>query len=294
LRGIVKRGRKYYLGVTTITQDVDDFLQTAYGKEIVTNSAIQILLKQHSAAIELIGKTFYLSEGEKQLLLSADKGEGIFFAGQNHVAIQVIASKEEHDLITSNPEDLLRKKIAQKQADLVKEKLPINEEEVNPPPTPPLEKGGERPDSTSSDVARPASVQQNKNFGVAKPEEQKPFVVEVEETPEQKLKKRIEEMEAQEKTEEAKPVSAPPLRDSDVARPASEMPKSQELFKAGTSTAKKPVFLINQQEEVKIPQPPQLVKKPVSAPPERGSDVARPEDKNKLTYEELFGNDKQV
>ena len=109
LRGIVKRGRKYYLGVTTITQDVDDFLGTAYGKEIVTNSSIQILLKQHSAAIDKIGEVFYLSEGEKQLLLSANKGEGIFFAGQNHVAIQIIASADEHNLITSNPEDILKK-----------------------------------------------------------------------------------------------------------------------------------------------------------------------------------------
>jgi len=110
LRGIVKRGRKYYLGVTTITQDVDDFLRTAYGKEIVTNSSIQILLKQHSAAIDQIGEVFYLSDGEKQLLLSASKGEGIFFAGQNHVAIQIIASADEHNLITSNPEDILKKK----------------------------------------------------------------------------------------------------------------------------------------------------------------------------------------
>jgi hypothetical protein len=110
LRGIVKRGRKYYLGVTTITQDVDDFLATPYGKEIVTNSSIQILLKQHSAAIDQVGQVFYLSEGEKQLLLSADKGEGIFFAGQNHVAIRVIASPSEHKLITSNPEEVMRMK----------------------------------------------------------------------------------------------------------------------------------------------------------------------------------------
>lgn len=110
LRGIVKRGRKYYLGVTTITQDVDDFLETPYGKEIVTNSSIQILLKQHSAAIDQIGDVFYLSEGEKQLLLTADKGEGIFFAGQNHVAIRVIASESEHKLITSNPEEVLKMK----------------------------------------------------------------------------------------------------------------------------------------------------------------------------------------
>lgn len=137
LRGIVKRGRKYYLGVTTITQDVDDFLETPYGKEIVTNSAIQILMKQHSAAIDKVGETFYLSDGEKQLLLSADKGEGIFFAGQNHVAIQVIASEEEHNLITSNPEDILRKRIAEKQASLAKQVLPTTnpgEDQVIMPP----------------------------------------------------------------------------------------------------------------------------------------------------------------
>lgn len=127
LRGIVKRGRKYYLGVTTITQDVDDFLETPYGKEIVTNSSIQILLKQHSAAIDKIGQIFYLSEGEKQLLLSADKGEGIFFAGQNHVAIRVIASESEHKLITSDPEELMRmkgKKMGLEKTD--EDDLPIN------------------------------------------------------------------------------------------------------------------------------------------------------------------------
>ncbi len=115
LRSIVKRGRKYYLGVTTVTQDVDDFLKTDFGKEIVTNSAIQILLKQHSAAIDQIGEVFYLSEGEKQLLLTADKGEGIFFAGANHVAIRVIASEEENKLITSNPEELLKIKQEKKE-----------------------------------------------------------------------------------------------------------------------------------------------------------------------------------
>lgn len=138
LRGIVKRGRKYYLGVTTITQDVDDFLETPYGKEIVTNSAIQILLKQHSAAIDLIGETFYLSQGEKQLLLSADKGEGIFFAGQNHVAIKVIASEDEHKLITSNPEELLKKKTVDSQkmmtAELKTPSTPFDQEEPNPSP----------------------------------------------------------------------------------------------------------------------------------------------------------------
>ncbi|HOZ81193.1 MAG TPA: ATP-binding protein, partial [Candidatus Woesebacteria bacterium] len=129
LRGIVKRGRKYYLGVTTITQDVDDFLATPYGKEIVTNSSIQILLKQHSAAIDQVGQVFYLSEGEKQLLLSADKGEGIFFAGQNHVAIKVVASEDEHRLITSNPEEVM--KIKQQKLKLAEERLETSLPAIN-------------------------------------------------------------------------------------------------------------------------------------------------------------------
>ena len=103
---IAKRARKYFLGLTTITQDVEDFLNTDYGKAIVTNSSIQILLKQSPAAIDNIAETFYLSEGEKHLLLAADVGEGIFFAGANHVAIRVIASEDEHYLVTSKPEEL--------------------------------------------------------------------------------------------------------------------------------------------------------------------------------------------
>lgn len=102
-----KRARKYYLGLTTITQDIEDFLSTDYGKAIITNSSIQILLKQSPAAIDKISQTFYLSEGEKHLLLSSDVGEGLFFAGPNHVAMKVIASPEEHKIITTNPEELL-------------------------------------------------------------------------------------------------------------------------------------------------------------------------------------------
>jgi len=104
--GIAKRARKYYLGLTTITQDVEDFLNTDYGKAIVTNSSIQILLKQSPAAIDQVADTFYLSEGEKHLLLSADIGEGIFFAGPNHVAIRIVASDDEHALVTTNPKEL--------------------------------------------------------------------------------------------------------------------------------------------------------------------------------------------
>lgn len=104
---IAKRARKYYLGLTTITQDVEDFLDTDYGKAIVTNSSIQILMKQSPAAIDRVADVFYLSEGEKHLLLAADVGEGIFFAGANHVAIRVIAAEDEHYLVTSKPEELL-------------------------------------------------------------------------------------------------------------------------------------------------------------------------------------------
>lgn len=105
LESIAKRARKYYLGLTTITQDAPDFLASPYGKSIITNSSIQILMKQHPAAIDQIGEIFYLSQGEKNLLLSADIGEGLFFAGENHVAIQVISSSQEHKLISTDPRE---------------------------------------------------------------------------------------------------------------------------------------------------------------------------------------------
>lgn len=104
---LVKRCRKYYMGVTTITQDVNDFLTSPYGQAIVTNSSLQILLKQSPAAIDLVKKTFLLTEGEKYLLLECGLGEGIFFAGNKHVAIKVVASYSEDQLITSDPRQLL-------------------------------------------------------------------------------------------------------------------------------------------------------------------------------------------
>jgi len=107
LYGIAKRARKYYLGLTTITQDVEDFLNNDYGKAIITNSSIQLLMKQSPAAIETVGDIFYLSQGEKNLLLACDVGHGLFFAGNNHVAIKVVASPEEHQLITSKPAEIL-------------------------------------------------------------------------------------------------------------------------------------------------------------------------------------------
>lgn len=107
---MVKRARKYYLGVTTISQDVEDFIGQDRGKEIVSNSAMQVLLKQAPASIETIGKVFNLSYGEKRLLLSAGVGQGIFFAGNTHVAMRVVASEEEHQLITSNPQEILARR----------------------------------------------------------------------------------------------------------------------------------------------------------------------------------------
>ncbi|MGI5827138.1 MAG: VirB4-like conjugal transfer ATPase, CD1110 family [Patescibacteria group bacterium] len=104
---LVKRCRKYYLGITTITQDVNDFLSSPYGQAIVNNSSMQLLLRQSPAAIDLVQKTFLLTEGEKYLLLEGGLGEGIFFAGNKHVAIKVVASYSEDQLITSDPRQLL-------------------------------------------------------------------------------------------------------------------------------------------------------------------------------------------
>lgn len=109
---IAKRARKYYLGLTTATQDVEDFLKTDYGKAVLTNSSIQILLKQGTAEVDMVGETFYLSEGERELLISASVGEGLFFAGQSHVAIQSVAAPFEHEIITSNPAEAAAKQRA--------------------------------------------------------------------------------------------------------------------------------------------------------------------------------------
>ncbi len=112
---LVKRCRKYYLGVTTITQDVNDFLTSPYGRAIVTNSAIQLLLKQSPAAIDLVQQTFLLTQGEKYLLLESGVGEGIFFAGNRHAAIKIIASYTEDQIITSDTRQLLEIEAAKKE-----------------------------------------------------------------------------------------------------------------------------------------------------------------------------------
>lgn len=113
--GIAKRCRKYFTGLTTITQDVNDFLASRYGKAIVTNSSIQLLLKQSPASIDIISETFYLTDQEKFMLLESNVGEGIFFAGNKHVAIKVIASYSEDQIITTNPAQLLEIEQAKKE-----------------------------------------------------------------------------------------------------------------------------------------------------------------------------------
>jgi len=116
LYGLVKRARKYWLGVTTITQDVNDFMKSEYGQPIITNSALKILMKQSPATINTVQKTFNLTEEEKYILLEPAVGEGIFFAGQKHVAIKVVASYTEDQIITTSPQEVL--KIKRAKADL--------------------------------------------------------------------------------------------------------------------------------------------------------------------------------
>jgi conjugal transfer ATP-binding protein TraC len=107
LFGLAKRGRKYFLGMATITQDVEDFLRSPYGVPIITNSSMQMLMKQSPSSIDIVQQTFNLTDEEKFLLLESDVGEGIFFAGLKHVAIKVIASYTEDQIITSDPSQVL-------------------------------------------------------------------------------------------------------------------------------------------------------------------------------------------
>ena len=115
LFGTVKRARKYWLGVTTITQDVNDFMKSDYGKPIVTNSALMLLMKQSPATIAVVQQMFNLTEEEKMLLLESPVGEGIFFAGTKHVLIKILASYTEEQIITTSPEEVLKIKQAKRE-----------------------------------------------------------------------------------------------------------------------------------------------------------------------------------
>jgi len=100
---LVKRARKYNLGITTITQDVEDFAQSTYGKPIITNSSIQVLLKQSTASIDALENIFKLTDQEKYILLNSAVWQGLFFAWAEHVGIQVVASFYEEQIVSSDP-----------------------------------------------------------------------------------------------------------------------------------------------------------------------------------------------
>jgi type IV secretory pathway VirB4 component len=99
---LIKRARKFGLWVTTITQDVEDFLRSEYGKPIVSNASLQFLLRQSTSSIEALEKTFWLSEAEKQLLVSANIGEWLMVAWNQHVGVKILASPGEKEFITTD------------------------------------------------------------------------------------------------------------------------------------------------------------------------------------------------
>jgi len=181
---LVKRCRKYYLGVTTITQDVNDFLRSQYGQAIVTNSSMQLLLKQSPSGVETIQKTFMLTEGEKYLLLESAIGEGIFFAGLKHAAIKIIASYTEDQLITSDPKQLMELEKAKKEFEAqfgktgagVPEKAPMQpQKETKVPPAEATEEPFESPledtEPKAEELGPPETVKKAKTppVGAKKP-----------------------------------------------------------------------------------------------------------------------------
>ena len=143
--------------MTTATQDVEDFLKNEYGKAVLTNSSIQILLKQGTAEVDMIADTFYLSEGEKALLLSSDVGEGLFFAGQNHVAMKVFAAPFEHELITSNPMELLKRQEAKEASDKQDQAEQATEVPATPQITTDMNQILNTPSPAASPVVEPQS-----------------------------------------------------------------------------------------------------------------------------------------
>ena len=103
---LAKRARKYYLGLTTISQDVEDFLSNKMGRAVVANSSLQLLLKQAPSAVDVLADTFKLTDEEKNRLTQFPVGEGLFFAGLNHVIMRILASQTESELISTDPASL--------------------------------------------------------------------------------------------------------------------------------------------------------------------------------------------
>ncbi len=129
LFSLAKRARKYHLGLTTITQDVEDFMGSKMGRAIVANSSMQLLLKQSSSAVDVLADVFKLTEEERKRLANFPVGQGLFFAGQNHVHIQIVASPTEDSLITTNPTDMLRQQTSVQNTPPVVEQYNANEQQ---------------------------------------------------------------------------------------------------------------------------------------------------------------------
>ena len=133
LFSVAKRARKYNLGITTITQDVEDFMGSRMGRAIVANASMQFLLKQSTSAVDVLTEVFKLTSEEAKRLSQFPVGQGLLFAGQNHVHIQVVASPTETELITTNPEQIQQIKAAQEQGDLDQAQGTINLNEQTTP-----------------------------------------------------------------------------------------------------------------------------------------------------------------
>jgi len=118
LYGLAKRARKYWLGVTTVTQDVGDFMKSNYGQPIITNSSLQLIMKQSPATIDVVQKAFNLTATEKQMILESEVGDGLFFAGPKHVAMRVVASYTEDQIITTSPEEVVKIRQAKKKLEI--------------------------------------------------------------------------------------------------------------------------------------------------------------------------------
>ena len=209
LYGLIKRARKYYLGVTTITQDVEDFVNSPYGKPIITNASFQVLLKQSPSAVDNLQKIFYLTDGEKYLLLGSEVGQGLFFAGNRHVAIQIIASPQESAVITTNPEEIAKKQRSKRLA-------AVEDADKSSGST-----SDELADKSAEGVekevkADEAFVEKKKEDGDDKPEESK---AEPAPAPDKEPEPKSEpETEAEAKTEEPKKEEVPAEESSDESK----------------------------------------------------------------------------
>ncbi|HET7528807.1 MAG TPA: DUF87 domain-containing protein [Candidatus Saccharimonadales bacterium] len=152
LFSLAKRARKYNLGITTITQDVEDFMASRMGRAIVANASMQILLKQSPTAVDVLADVFKLTSEEKKRLSQFPVGQGLFFAGQNHVHIQVIASPTENELIVTTPQP---QQMQPQAAPLPPAPEPSSQPIAPPAPAEPAPQAYETPPAASAPIAGP-------------------------------------------------------------------------------------------------------------------------------------------